>query len=354
MKACPHGGKWLEREQPGPSCLDFSANINPWGPPEALGEAWSGLFRYVSVYPPLDQSYCRLAIARLTGLSPETILPTNGAMQAIALLARRLPMGSYQILEPLFTEYNRTFSLEGKRIVHRILFPQEAETTMGGIFLEKDLRGLILGNPGNPTGASYSLPFLEEVIEQCRKKGTLLVVDEAFQDFMEERTSLAQRTGDLPGLFVVRSLTKFYSLAGLRGGYLVAHPDAVRKLEAHLEPWSINAVLSRALWILADTELGPFRRRTHENLCREKKYFLDSFLRWDKTVTLFPSETNFFLAKAHLPSSDLPDLLADQGILVRSAADFWGLDRQFFRFAVKTHPENQLLVKALGECLEYV
>ena len=127
-----HGGRVIEwQRKSGRTYLDFSANLNPWGPPREVKERWGELFYYATVYPPLDRSFYREELAKIYNLSSSFILPTNGATAGIYLLARQLPGETVLILEPCFSEYARSFSRAGKKIERVFspflltLFPQQ-------------------------------------------------------------------------------------------------------------------------------------------------------------------------------------------------------------------------------------
>ncbi|MCX6090752.1 MAG: aminotransferase class I/II-fold pyridoxal phosphate-dependent enzyme [Candidatus Atribacteria bacterium] len=347
-----HGGRIIEMEQDGKKLLDLSASINPWGPPPVLHQNWETLFRYVSVYPPLDWSYYQRDLSRLSGFPPENILPCHGATQGIYLLARYLPGQEVVILEPCFTEYARAFHEAGKTIGHFLcLEPVDWNALFD--FLKKNKPDiLVLGNPGNPLGMSYPEPVIKALEEWCHSENIVLIIDEAFQEFIQDQTSVARETIKREGVFVVRSLTKYYALAGLRGGFLLGTETAIDRFLAFLEPWSINAILAAALHLLAQSDLSLFHAETRKNLLGEKKVIEEAFCAVPGSFLLFPSLVNYYTI--HLIGNPEPWYahLENQGIVVRSLADFWGLTRQFFRFAVRNHEENARFIEVVRRYVE--
>jgi threonine-phosphate decarboxylase len=335
-----HGGRVIEwQRKSGRTYLDFSANLNPWGPPREVKERWGELFYYATVYPPLDCSFYREELAKIYNLSSSFILPTNGATTGIYLLARQLPGETVLILEPCFSEYARSFSRAGKKI-ERVFFPVPSNSLPPADIV-------VWGNPTNPWGVSPPSFLLDYLWEMSLKKGTILVVDEAFQEFIEEKTSWVSRLGENPRLYIIRSLTKYFTLPGLRGGFIAAHPSSCSFLEEYLEPWSINSLLARVLEIIAQGDLASFRATTQENLRREKR-FIEENLKGE-IGELFPSEVNFYTIRLRQGKELFSSFLEERGILVRSLSDFFGLDDSYFRIAVRTREENQQLIEAVRD-----
>lgn len=338
MRRIPHGGRTIERQKEG---LDLSASLNPLGPPEVLRKRWGELLSYVSLYPPLDPLFVSRYIGKIYSLPEATILPCNGATQGIYLLARCLPGETVAIVEPSFGEYRVAFALAGKRVLSWSIFP---ERQLGD---PEDVDIVVLGNPGNPLGDVEAL----ELYFEARQKGltTIFVVDEAFQEFMDEATSLTKMVLEDRNLYVVRSLTKYFALAGLRGGFLVAHPENILRLAGYLEPWSVNTVLVRALEILAGEDLTSFREATRRWL-REEKAFLEEAFREFSFLSFYPSRVNFYTLWVQEKDQELFAFLEERRIFVRNLADFVGLDGRFFRVAVRTREENE---RFLGVVREY-
>ncbi len=350
MRVAPHGGRVLEYTDKGKSLVDFSANINPWGPPLVLQEAWDDLFRYVSVYPPLNIDYHRRLLASLYNIPAGVILPCNGASQGIYLLARELPLQRVAICEPMFTEYARAFSRQGREVIHHFHFPGSDPARFFDLLFRQRYDAIVAGNPGNPAGTTFPEWLWEDLVERCDEEGSWLLVDEAFQEFMGEETSLSSHVLERKKLVVIRSLTKYYSLAGLRGGFLVAHPDLVRNIEGALEPWSVNALLSKALDLLASADLSFFHRTTREKLAEEKAFLEQGMEKPGILERLCSSKVNFYLARLKNENQGFFDFLKERGIVIRDCSDFYGLsDGNWFRFAVRARRENHLLLEAVKE-----
>ncbi|MGQ9622076.1 MAG: aminotransferase class I/II-fold pyridoxal phosphate-dependent enzyme [Candidatus Caldatribacteriaceae bacterium] len=337
----PHGGRTIEREREGKRGIDFSANLNPLGPPEGVRTRWGELFRYVSLYPPLDPFFVSRLLERIYGFSWETLLPSGGATQGIYLLGRVLEGETVLIVEPCFSEYARAFRL-GKKRVERFLVLSGEDPLPA--MRRADI--VVVGNPTNPMGDVEGF----HLYRWAREEGieATFLVDEAFQEFLGEETSLTCRIFEDHRLYLVRSLTKYYALAGLRGGFIVTHPDNVLRLLEHSEPWSVNAVLVKVLEILAEEDLSPFHEATRQWLCREKAFLEESFASLS-FLDFYPSRANFYTLRIGEENERFFSFLEERGIFVRRLHDFFGLDRRFFRVAVRTHKDNERLLEVVKE-----
>ncbi|NSW76995.1 MAG: aminotransferase class I/II-fold pyridoxal phosphate-dependent enzyme [Candidatus Atribacteria bacterium] len=344
-----HGGRRIELERSGVNIrADFSASINPWGPPEVLKERWGELLRLVEAYPPLDWSLYRKPMAALYGYDPDFILPCNGATQGIYLLSRLLAAQRILVLEPLFTEYARAFELSGKVVFRFSLFPAFERDHLVKMIQAKRIEALVFGNPSNPLGEVGGVS-LYRYLREAGFSDLTVIVDEAFQEFMGEETSLSEAVRKDRNLYLVRSLTKYYAIPGLRGGFVLTHPDNVATLERYLEPWSCNGILWGVLELLSAADLSSFHGLTRENLRREKDFLETQFRRFSSLLEWYPSRVNFYTFRVKEKPGDFFRFLCAEGILVRSLAEFFGLGEGFFRLAVRRREENELFFEVVEE-----
>jgi threonine-phosphate decarboxylase len=177
-----------------------------------------------------------------------------------------------------------------------------------------------------------------------------LVIDEAFIDFVEGE-SVKQLIRDNPYLIILRSLTKYYALPGLRLGYLLAHSRTVAQFAAYLEPWSVNGPAQKvALACLADRSFGV---KTERWLHRERN-FLARALSPLNRFQPYPSSANFLLVRItnNARAVELRSFLLHKKILIRNCNSFAGLGSDHFRVAVRQRKDNRLLLEALREWTE--
>jgi threonine-phosphate decarboxylase len=322
--------------------LDFSQNINPLGTPAgALEAARSALYEEAGRYP--DPAYPRLreALAAYLGASPENILPTNGGAEALFLAARAAGGGGKAlILEPTFSEYAPAAQTAGLEPVRSVARRPEGGFRLDLRVLEalEEVALVFLCNPNNPTGDALTRAEILEIAARVREAEAVLVVDEAFADFAPG-ASVAQEASQ--GLYVSRSLTKFFAIPGLRLGCLVCE-DASRAQE--FQPsWSVNAVAAAA-GVVAVRDRG-FVEASVAAVARLREELFQA-LETLPGLTPFPGAANFLLVRG---PAELPERLAQRGVLVRGCEPFAGLGRGYFRVAVRSAAENERLVAAIGE-----
>jgi len=290
-------------------------------------------------YP--DEHDAKAAIAARHGRSADEVLLTNGACEAFWLLAHAFRPKRAACIQPSFTEPEAALRAAGSEVVHVLRDPEQ--WLFGPADVPDEADCVVLGNPNNPTGALDSAETLTALVRRERP----LVVDESFIDFVpSEAASLAGR-GEVPGLVVVRSLTKLWSLAGIRAGYLLAPAELVEQLAAQRQPWSVNALACAALAVCADDGETPARGAADVAAARTELLDAVGIL---PGVRIWSSAANFLLLRVP-DGPGLVEALRERKIAVRPAASFPGLDENYIRIAVRRHDDNRLLVDALTEIL---
>ncbi|MDR9404877.1 MAG: pyridoxal phosphate-dependent class II aminotransferase, partial [Halothece sp. Uz-M2-17] len=287
--------------------LDFSASINPLGPPEsAISAIQRGLSR-LKHYPDPNYPQLRELIGAGHDLAPDWILAGNGAAELLTWVGRELAeLDTVYVLKPGFRDYTRALDAFGAKITPCPLDvagmlekPQQRQALVLDPPKTKHC-GLLLNNPHNPTGQLFSraeiLPYLEQF--------ALVVIDEAFMDFLrpDDQESLIADVANYPNLVVLRSLTKFYSLPGLRIGYAVAHPQRLQQWQNWRDPWSVNSLAEdAALAVIQDT---GFQEQTWRWLETARSRFYQD-LKTIPHLSPLPTAANFFLVATAIPASEL-------------------------------------------------
>jgi threonine-phosphate decarboxylase len=322
--------------------LDFSQNINPLGAPAgALEAAERALREETGRYPDAGYRRLREALAGYLRVSPAAVLPTNGGAEALFLAARAAGAGGKAlILEPTFSEYAAAARAAGLEPVRRVARRLEDGFRLDPAALQNmDGVGLVfLCNPNNPTGGALERAEVLEVVDRVRCSGAVLVVDEAFADFVPDVSVVGEAGGDL---YVARSFTKFFGIPGLRLGCLVcADPERVQRFQPS---WAVNAVAAAAG--TAAVAEGRFADASVAEVARLREELFER-LKALRGLTPFPGTANFLLVRG---PEGLPERLARLGILVRGCEPFFGLGPGYFRVAVRGAYENERLLAALGE-----
>jgi L-threonine-O-3-phosphate decarboxylase len=319
--------------------LDFAVNVIPGGPPAWLRGELLAAFDRVGEYP--DDRPAAAALAARHGRDPAEVLPVNGSAEAFWLLASVLRPARPVVVHPTFTEPEVALRVAGHDVQRVFRHPKHFGLDPAAVPENADL--VVVGNPNNPTGNLDPAGLLAGLT----RPGRVLVVDEAFMEFTEaEAESLAGR-GDLPGLVVVRSLTKLWALPGVRAGYLLCAPDLAAALRAARQPWSVNGIACAALVACAGDRTTPSRVAERVTAAREE---LVADLRRLPSVRVWPSEANFLLLTVPAGPA-VRSGLAERGIAVRPADSFPGLGPDHLRVAVRSPEDNRRLVAALEEVL---
>ncbi|MFQ5681224.1 MAG: threonine-phosphate decarboxylase CobD [Candidatus Omnitrophota bacterium] len=329
-----HGGYSGDRK----GVLDFSLSINPLGPPPAVKELLRRGRDCLSRYP---QPYSRdliLRLAQYKNISPDNLLITNGSIEGIYIVARLLGGKSVFIPAPTFSEYERAVRVNRGRCVFG---------------LSSDIDAIFICNPNNPTGTVMSREDLEQLVRQCEKNDVLLIVDEAFVDFLPgaDSVSLVGRCPRHSHLLVISSFTKLFALAGLRIGYIAGHRRLIGRLRRFCFPWAVNCLSQQAAGAaLYDT---AYIGKTRRFVIKEREFLLRR-LSAIRGLTAYKSAANFILCRVTDKRNDAPGLtkaLLKQGIFIRDCSNFRGLDNRYFRLGVKRRRENIKLLCELEKSL---
>jgi len=333
--------------------LDFSSNCNPLGFPPGIRTLFQREVGTLLHYPETPCTELVKALAHDNGVRENNIIVGNGSTELIYLIPRALKPRGALIINPTFGEYERSLSSMGceiqsidlKEKYHFRIKPEEIIPFLSSIDM------LYLCNPGNPTGVLTRKDEIDPLIRAAEKRGVVVVVDEAFIEFSDNH-SLAHQVTKRKGLIILRSMTKFFGIPGLRLGYLLASAAMTKAINLHKEPWSVNALEQKAGIRCLEDE--PFRVKTNRFIVRERNY-LFSQLASIKGLKPYPSETSFILSKITkkgLTSGRLYETLAKKGILIRDCRSFRGLGNKFIRVAVKKRDHNDLLIREIRKIVE--
>ena len=326
--------------------LDFSANINPLGMPESLKRGILDNMACAERYPDVEYQQLHLALAEHHQIPASWILAGNGETEAIFTLVQGLKPRQAMIVTPGFAEYRRALQSVDCAVREFLLREEDGWQLTGAILdaLTPDLDCLFLCTPNNPTGLLPERRLLEMIAERCRSLGIALILDEAFIDFIPDEPGFIPLLGQNPHVWVLRSLTKFYAIPGLRLGYLVnGDARAVARMRERQMPWSINAFAALAgEMILQDS---VYQQKTWQWLAEEGQRFYHQ-LRHIPGLTVYPGQANYLFLRCDVADLDLQYAMLQQHILIRSCANYPGLDGRYFRVAIRSQQENTRLLAA--------
>jgi len=355
---------------------DFSVNLNPLGMPEKLKEVLRKAVDDASCYPDYECASLRKHLAGYFGVTSSQVICTAGASEALTAILGCMPERPALIPVPSFYGYERAAVAAGMDVTYydmgKLKAGQVADFSLNeDIFDMIPEKGVvILGNPNNPTGAVTERKFLMDILSECEKRETYLVMDESFSDFVcgtglrfasvgaEQTstgrfappdvksgagsvTSLSDEIRDHGNLLIIKSFTKTYAAPGVRlGCILVSDEELTDRIKQRLSEWNISsfAMVAGMLWGTDEKYIADMRSMVAD----ERKILCRAFE--DLGFEVIKTEANFILIRSGI---ELYEPLLKKGFLIRDCRNMRGLKEGYYRMAVKVHDENVGLINAL-------
>ncbi|MGD0450166.1 MAG: histidinol-phosphate transaminase [Candidatus Bathyarchaeia archaeon] len=337
--------------------LEFSGPINFLGPSPKAVEAVKQNAKFIKFYPDPNPVEFKTEVAKYVGhgVDEENIVLGNGSIELIYAITEILPRGFKALIPvPSFSEYEKAaIRVGGEAVFVQLPESYALETEKIKRAVSVDTKILCICNPHSPSGTLYSKETLVDLLDFCHKKNVIFSVDENYIEFAEkgQETTLAGLVKDYANLFVIRSVTKFYGMAGIRLGYGIAAPNLVEKLENVRIPWSINSLASCAT--LAAFNDADFIENTKRTISKERAELAKN-LSEIECLQVYPSVTNFLLIRItnrKITSTKLKELLSKEHMLIRDCCTFVGLDDSYFRVTVRSAKDNAKLVHSIKQIL---
>ena len=322
--------------------LDFSANLNPLGMPENVRRAVIASASEWERYPDPMCRELRRKLADKLGVGFESIVCGNGADDLIYRAVSALKPVRALICAPSFGEYHKALCDNGCIVdMHFLGYENgfELNARILGSIAGHDM--VIIASPNNPTGRTAEPELLAEIAGKCIDDGAYLLCDESFIGFAENSEKLSALNCMNESVIVLRSFTKLFAMAGLRLGYAVCgSAETADRIACSGQYWSVSAPAQAAG--MAALDENDYISKT-KVFIKEQRERLSAELT-GMGIAVFPSDTDFILFKA---GKKLGELLLEEKILIRSCADYYGLDESYFRIAVRTDKENEQLMAAI-------
>jgi len=351
-----HGGnvwdRFEERSIKSGKVIDFSSNISPFEPSARVLEVIENSLWKLGFYPQTDAKRLRTTIAeQYEGLTFKNVIVGNGSSELIYLFADVFAKKKTTALIPIptFSEYEAAIQRAGgeaKDVRPRNDLTTNIEAILN--LIRKD-RIVVICNPNNPTGTLINPRDIRVIINRASKHEALVFVDEAFIDFVDDprKHSLAREVREHSNLFVMRSLTKFHSLAGLRIGYGLASEEIIEALHRAKMPWTVNCLAQAAAE--AAMRDDKHAKKVRELVARERTFMLNQ-LKAIPGLIVNDSETNFVLVdtrRTRLNGREISQRALKEGLLIRDCSSFKGLDEFYIRIAVRRRKQNLTLLSFL-------
>jgi threonine-phosphate decarboxylase len=335
--------------------LDFSANLNPLGPPPEALAAYHEAAGRIAHYPPAYPDDLAARLARRHHVAPANVVVGNGSTHLIYLLARVLRVPRPFVAAPAFSEIANAMLISGA-FPEAILTERERDFALSvasvASVLEQGADAVFIGRPNSPTGAMLSARDAVEIAERCASHDCWCVFDEAFIDFAGEEHSMVHVPYENSRVIVLRSLTKIFAIPGLRLGYVVAERQTAHRLREACEPWSVNVAAAGVAHACLD--LGEeFVARSRSAIAAEREFLHRAFSAIEG-LRVFPSEANFLMLEVagETRRSNFARYMLSRGIAVRDLRELPGCCPGMYRVGVRLHQENEQLIDAARRYFE--
>ena len=339
----PHGGDVFDKE----ISLDFSSNINPSGIPQTVKEAIVGSAENCDVYP---DPYCRRlreSISAYEKIQYDRILCGNGAAELIYAYAYSLEDDRPAlIVAPTFCEY-QTALCAARKSVEYYLLREDSDFTLNEDIMNTDLSrysAVFLCTPNNPTGIAVD----PELLYELAQTGVRVFADMCFLDLTDEpdRYELPKLIETYPNVTVLKAFTKSYAMAGVRLGYALCTDAAfLERMSEKTQCWNVSTVAQQTG--IAATNSGGWLKNSVKTIKAERER-MTGILR-SCGIKVYPSEANYLLLHTNI---DLYERLLQRRILIRDCSDYIGLSKGYYRVAVRTKDENDMLLTAIKEVIQ--
>lgn len=340
-----HGGPFSIANLP-PGTLDFSSNVSPLGPPPSVRDSLKGDPEEIAAYPDPDSLALRKSLARYTGLPEPQIAVGNGATELIYDICRAFIAKGTDVLiqAPTFGEYEAAARLSGGK-VHFFESMSLGVDPEGFIDSVPNGGTVFVCNPNNPTGDLIPAGEVERIVKSAERRSSLVVIDECFIEMVSgDPESAAALIKDRGNLFVLRSLTKSFGLAGIRLGYVLGPENLIGLLRKIQVPWNVSRVAQQA-GEAALSDAAHVKRAVR--MIEAERAFLYEAISEIEGFEPLDSTANFILVKTRSVPSAIQRRLLREGILVRDCSSFRGLAGNYIRIAIRTRKENNLLIEAM-------
>ncbi len=343
-----HGGYYGKNED----VIDYSININPFGVSEKLKKVLVQEIENLDRYPEINGETVIEKTGEYLGISEDNIILGNGATELIYLFSRAFCSGFSRdidhsngskaiIFEPTFSEYKKSVEISGGEVKsigngHDLEYEEIVE-----MIKEEDVSALFICSPNNPDGKIISIEKLERILSyiNSEKMDTYVFLDESFIEFTDYNSAIGLI--EKYNLFILKSVTKIYGVPGIRIGYGVGNSKIIKKMNMLKEPWTINQLALKTMETYIEDE--DYLDRTKKWMEQEKKLFLEE-LKEIKEIELFNMSANYIMFRMKKGyGNELRDYLLNKGFYIRLCGDFYGLDDEHIRLAVRYREQNKRL-----------
>lgn len=356
MKKFTHGGNidevcrnlCIDRK----NIIDFSANINPLGLSENVKKTILNSVDLIINYPDITYYNLKKEISNFENINSEKLFLGNGAAECIFNVVRAINPKNTLLLAPSFSEYEEAVKSIGSNIEYYFLKEENKFRIDNEILkrLTSNIDLLFICNPNNPTGVLIEKIYLEKIIKKAYENNIYVVIDESFMDFVKEnyKYSVNELLSKYNNLVIIKSITKFYAIPGLRIGFgITENEKLLKKLDNVTMAWNVNTLASEAAISALQDEV--YIKATIEYLEKEREFLYKNLCDIKGLNVYYPS-VNFIFFNIN-KNIDLKKEMLKYGIIIRSCSNYNGLNSSFYRIAVRTREENEKILEILNRVL---
>lgn len=332
--------------------IDFSANINPLGLNKNVKKTIIEAIEEINIYPDITYYNLKKSISSYEKITLDYLTLGNGAAEVIFNLVRAINPKKALLLAPTFGEYEEALLSINSKVEYYMLKEGNNWDINIDILekINKETDMIFICNPNNPTGKLTDRKLILEVLEKAKNYDCVVAIDESFLDFVKdnENYTLINYIEDYKNLFIIKSLTKFFAMPGLRIGYGITYDKTlIRKINSISVPWNINVLAEKgAIKALAEKE---YINNTINYIENEKDRFYYELCKFND-LKIFKPSVNYIMFKIN-KNIDLKEEMMKENIIIRSCSNYIGLDNKYYRVAVRKREENEKFIDVLKKIL---
>ena len=329
--------------------LDFSVNTNPLGMPDPVKEALHQAVEEAENYPDIRAQALSAAVAEQLQVRKEQLVFGNGASELFRAVLHAIKPSKILIPVPSFLGYEEAAKAIDCEVIFYEMKKEENFCLTDRILdvLDENISLVFLANPNNPVGNLVEPELIFQIAEKCRQCDITLVLDECFMELTgkEQTYSFLKRLDEFPNVVVIRAFTKLYAIPGVRLGYLVCEQNLAEKIRLQLPEWNLSVFAQRAG--VAAIKEQEYIARAVVCIQTQRQFLLEELQAAGCSV--FDSDADYLLFYSEMP---LYELFLQRGILIRDCSNFRGLQRGYYRIAVKSEEQNRMFAEVLREIHE--
>lgn len=338
-----HGGDIYSYEN---EIIDFSSNVNPLGLSENIVTAIKNSISDIIHYPDVECRKLREKIAENENTKYENIMCGNGAAEIIYNIVQSMKPKKVLFAVPTFMEYEKASDTVDAEKTYYYLKEENNFDICDDIadYIDNTVDMIFICNPNNPTGRCTKRETIVKIIKKSRENNAVVVIDECFMDFVEDdkKYSVKDLVNIYDNIIILRAFTKLYAMPGIRLGYCICNNmDLIESMYNIRQPWSVS-FLAQIAGVAAINEV-ELPQKTREYIKKEKQYIYNYLKKIN--ISFLDSQANYIFFKS---IDNLDKKMIGHNILIRDCSNYVGLDKGYYRIAVKTHSENERLLNALN------